>query len=89
MRCLDWKTGEVRWTAPDLGLGSLILADGKLLALTENGTLLAAEAVGDSYKLLAKARILEGRCWAAPVLSNGRLFVRNAAGNAVCLDLRK
>jgi outer membrane protein assembly factor BamB len=89
MRCLDWKTGEVRWTAPDLGLGSLILADGKLIALTEKGMLLAVEATGESYKLLASARILEGRCWSAPALSNGRLFVRNAAGDALCLDLRK
>ena len=89
LQCLDWKTGEVCWTVPALGLGSVILADGKLIALTENGTLMAVEAVGEAYKLLAKARILEGRCWSAPVLANGRLFIRNAAGEAVCLDLRK
>lgn len=89
LRCIDWKTGEARWTAPDLGLGTLILADGKLIALAENGTLLIAEAASDSYKLIAKAKILEGRSWSAPALANGRLFVRNAAGDAVCLDLRK
>jgi outer membrane protein assembly factor BamB len=89
MRCLDWKTGQVRWTVPDLGLGSLILADAKLIALTEKGTLLAVEASGESYKPLARAKILEGRCWSAPALSQGRLFIRNAAGEAVCLDLRK
>lgn len=89
LRCLDWKTGEVRWSEPDLGVGSLILADDKLIALTENGTLLIAEATSASYKPLAKARILPGRCWSPPALSNGHLFARNANGEVVCLDLRK
>ena len=89
MRCLDWQTGEVRWTASGLGLGTLILADGKLVALQEDGTLLVAEAQSDAYKPLVKARVLTGRCWTVPALSDGRLFLRNAAGDAICLSVRK
>jgi outer membrane protein assembly factor BamB len=89
LRCLDWKTGEVRWSVPDLGVGSLILADDRLIALTETGTLLIAEATSESHKLLVKAKILQGRCWSAPAVSNGRLFARNASGEVVCLDLSK
>lgn len=89
MCCLDWQTGEVRWAASDLSLGTLILADGKLVALQENGTVLVAEARSDAYKPLVKARVLTGRCWTVPALSDGRLFLRNAAGDAVCLSVRK
>ena len=89
IRCVDWKTGEVRWTMPDAGFGTLILADGKLIALQEKGTLLVAEAVSDVCKPLARAQVLTGRCWAVPALSDGRLFLRNAAGDAVCVSVRK
>ena len=74
---------------PDAGFGTLILADGKLIALQEKGTLLVAEAVSDVCKPLARAQVLTGRCWAVPALSDGRLFLRNAAGDAVCVSVRK
>lgn len=88
-RCIDWRTGETRWTGPKQGLGSLILADEKLLLLQEDGILRVVEAVPDAYKPLAQAKVLDGRCWSAPALANGRLFLRNAAGDLVCLDLRR
>ncbi|MEN6575838.1 MAG: PQQ-binding-like beta-propeller repeat protein, partial [Phycisphaerales bacterium] len=44
LRCIDWQTGEVRWTGPKQGLGSLILAEDRLLALHEDGTLQLIEA---------------------------------------------
>jgi outer membrane protein assembly factor BamB len=89
LRCIDWQTGEVRWTGPKRGLGSLILAEDRLLALHEDGTLQLIEATSDAYKPLAQAKVLDGRCWSAPALANGRLFLRNAAGDLVCLDLHK
>lgn len=89
LSCLDWKTGEVRWSVPDLGLGSLMLADGKLIALTESGTLLIASATSDAYQPVCQTQILAGRCWSVPVLADGRIFARNAAGDAVCIDVRK
>ncbi len=88
LSCLDWKTGDVRWTLEDTGLGSLILADGKLIALQESGRLLIIEASTNSSKPLARAQPLSGRCWATPVLSGGRIYLRNALGDVVCLDVR-
>ena len=43
---------------------------------------------GDPRTKKNSARILQGRCWSAPVLANGLLYARNAQGEAVCLDLR-
>ena len=88
LRCLDWKTGEVRWSVPDLDLGSLILAEGKLIALTEKGTLLLVEAAPEAYRPVSQAQILGGRCWSPPALADGRLYIRNAAGDAVCVSLK-
>ena len=89
LQCLDWRTGEVRWSSPRLGLGSLILAEGKLIALQENGTLQIVEATADAYKPIVSAKVLTGRCWSTPALADGRLYLRNAAGDVVCLDLRR
>jgi len=89
LRCLDWRTGEVRWSSPKIGLGSLILADERLIVLQEDGTLRIVEATGNAYRSVAEVKILAGRCWSAPALADGRLFVRNAAGDLICLDLRR
>ena len=37
LRCLDWKTGEIKWTEPKLEFNGLIAVGGKLLVLTEVG----------------------------------------------------
>jgi hypothetical protein len=30
---------------------------------------------------------LTGKCWTVPVLANGRIYARNAAGQLVCVDV--
>ncbi|HEY9170822.1 MAG TPA: PQQ-binding-like beta-propeller repeat protein [Verrucomicrobiae bacterium] len=87
LRCLEWKTGAVKWGDPKFGKGSLMLADGKLIGLGERGELLIAEATPTEFKPLARAQVIGGKCWTAPVLSNGRIYCRNAAGDVVCLDV--
>ncbi|MBN1506126.1 MAG: PQQ-like beta-propeller repeat protein [Sedimentisphaerales bacterium] len=85
--CLDFQTGEVKWSGPNVGVGSLMLADGKLIVLSDAGRLTIVEAVPDGYKELASAQILEGKCWTVPVLANGRIHARNAVGDLVCVDV--
>jgi outer membrane protein assembly factor BamB len=87
LRCLDWVTGEVKWSAPDQGLGTLIIVDDKLVVLTEKGILRVAKATHKAFQTVAEAKVLEGRCWSTPALADGRLYLRNATGDAVCLDL--
>ena len=87
LSCISWDTGEVKWTTRDVRKGSLIVAGGKLLLLSETGKLVVAEPVDSGHEPLAQAQILEGRCWTTPVLSGGRIFARNAEGDVVCLDV--
>lgn len=88
LKCLDWKTGDVKWTQNGLGKGSLMLADGKLIIMSENGDLVIAEALPNSFNELARKKILDGLCWTVPVLSNGRTYCRNHEGELVCLDVK-
>ena len=87
LNCIDFTTGKLAWRQRGLGCGSLLIADGKLLVLTEDGTLVLAKASPDGYVELARSAFLEGRCWTVPVLSDGRVYGRNADGKLVCVTL--
>jgi outer membrane protein assembly factor BamB len=87
-RCVHIPTGEVKWARKDLPTASVICVNGKLLILTEKGELVLAEASPERFKPIARAQVLGGVCWTPPALANGLLYVRNAKGDLVCLDLR-
>jgi outer membrane protein assembly factor BamB len=88
LRCLDARTGEVKWKQAGLGLGALSAAAGKLIVLSERGELIAAHATAEKFDPLARAQVLGGKCWTPPVLANGRIYCRNAQGAVVCLDVK-
>lgn len=88
-RCIDFKTGDVQWTEPGLGLGSVIAAGHRLLILTDKGELIAAKASPSGFELLARAHVLGGKCWIPPALADGRLYCRNAEGDLICLNLQQ
>jgi outer membrane protein assembly factor BamB len=88
LTCLDFDTGEVRWQQPGLGQGTLIVAGGKLIVLSESGELVIANALPAAFNEIARARLLHGRCWVAPALANGRLYVKDNRGELVCVDVR-
>lgn len=87
LTCMNFRTGEVKWKERGFGCGSVMIADGKLLVLTENGDLVLAEASAEEYHELARSPFLTGRCWTVPVLLNGRIYGRNAAGLIRCVQL--
>ena len=87
LRCLVFDTGEVKWTEKSVGKGSLLIADGKLIVLSDKGELMVADPSPEGFKPIARAQVLTGKCWTTHVLANGRIFCRNAAGDVVCLDV--
>jgi outer membrane protein assembly factor BamB len=88
MRCVEAKTGKVRWVKERFGCGSMILAEGRLIILTETGNLVLVEASPDAYKELARAHVLNRFCRAQVALSDGRLFARDDR-KLICLNLKK
>jgi outer membrane protein assembly factor BamB len=77
LRCVEFKTGKVKWDKPGLGKGSLLIADGRLIVLGEQGMLVLAQATPKGYVEEARWQALEDTCWSVPVLANGLLYLRN------------
>jgi outer membrane protein assembly factor BamB len=88
LKCVAWETGSVKWNYPDLGGGALMVADGKIIALSDKGELVTAAVSPQSFTPISRVQVLGGRCWTVPVLANGRLYCRNAKGDLVCLDVK-
>jgi outer membrane protein assembly factor BamB len=86
LKCIRLADGSARW-GQKTGMGGLIAAEGKLIVMTEKGELLIAAASPEGFKPLARAQVLGGKCWTAPVLAEGKIFCRNSQGNVVCLDV--
>ena len=87
-KCIETKAGEVKWQARGFQRGSLILVDGHLIVLGEQGKLALVEANPDRYVEKASVQIMDGRCWTAPTLAEGRLYLRNRE-EMLCLDFAR
>lgn len=86
--CLDLVSGKRLWIERSVKGGSLVLADDKLVVLTEKGELVIAPAIANEFKPLLRARLLDKRCWVQPTLSDGLVFVKNNEGDLACLELK-
>ena len=87
LTCLDAETGAVRWKAGRYGHGQLMLAQGHLIVLSEEGELALVRAAPERHEELVRFPVLEGKTWNHPALDGGRLLVRNLAQMAA-FDLR-
>lgn len=102
LRCVELQTGKIKWDRdeswpphsadqpPVYGRGSFVAAEGKLFALGEGGMLGIFRLNPEKLEELGRYQVpdLKYPCWAAPVLSNRRLFLRNEH-RLVAYDVRK
>ena len=98
LKCLDFKTGDEKWSQEGFGTGSLIVAGGKLLIYGDKGQLATAEPSPEGFKQISKAQPVQvkkelppntkGDTWALPVLANGKIYLRNL-DELVCLDVKR
>jgi outer membrane protein assembly factor BamB len=102
MRCVEFRTGKLMWdvdqswpphsarTPGVYGRGSSILADGKLITVGEGGLLGLFKPNPAKPEEICRYQVpqLEYPCWAAPVLSRKKLYLRSEK-HLVCLDLAK
>lgn len=77
MACLDADTGELKWKAGRYGYGQVILAQGHLVVLSEDGDLILVKANPQSLEEIVRVPVLDGKTWNHPALADGRLLVRN------------
>lgn len=83
VKCVDIRTGKERWSKEGFGPGNLILANDTLLALSDQGELVMIAPKPDAYTELARADVLDGKCWSTPTLSGGFIFARSTS-EAAC-----
>ncbi len=89
LKCVELATGTEKWSHPQVGTGGLIAADGKLIVTGSKGDLFVFAADPAGPKVLARAQVLNAKCWTAPVLANGLIYCRSAKGDVVCVNAQK
>jgi len=93
LRCIELATGEIKWSQAGLGRCSLTYADGQLVCMADSGSLFVVRANPEQFELTTqylpvnRDSAFAPPCYAAPILSHGLLYVRDAR-RVTCLDLR-
>jgi outer membrane protein assembly factor BamB len=84
--CQDFKTGAEVWASKNLGKGAIAYADGMLYLLDEDsGTVALIEASPRGWSEKSRFKLepqttqrkRQGRIWTHPVISNGKLYLRD------------
>ena len=96
--CLDFKKGELKWNEKKaLGKGAIAYADNRFYCLSESdGNVVLIEANPAGWKARGeftmspqtKKRSTRGKIWTHPVISNGKLYLRDQE-LIHCYDLAK
>jgi len=82
---------NILWTSSKterFGLGPYLIADGKFYILNDDGNLSIVKAKIDGFKLLDKAKVLDGHdAWGPIALADGYLLVRDSK-QLRCIDIK-
>lgn len=77
LTAVDVATGEVLWQDRRFSRANLLLADGKLVVLDEEGLLGLARASREGLEVLAESQVLTSWSWTTPTLVGSNLYVRD------------
>ncbi len=79
LTAMRFDTGEVAWRDRSVGKGSLVSADGRLYVFSEGGVAALVEATPNGYREHGRFSLETGSLptWSHPVVSNGKLFLRD------------
>jgi outer membrane protein assembly factor BamB len=95
--CQSFKTGEAAWTYNKFGKGAIAYADGMFYCLEErSGTVALIDASPEGWKEHGRFKLdpqttirsPSGSIWTHPVISNGKLYLRDQ-DLIYCYDVKK
>ena len=86
LTAIDVKTGKIAWQDRTFSKATLLLADGKLIVLDEDGNLALTTVSPQGLQVLAKASLLRKNAWTSPSLAGTRLYLRDRR-TLMALDL--
>ena len=85
---VDAETGTRKSFDEKYIFGNLVGVGDKMIMLAENGELIWGDLDDDGFKETFRQKILDGLCWANPVLVDDNIYARNAEGTIICLQLQ-
>jgi outer membrane protein assembly factor BamB len=79
LTAMHFDSGKVAWRDRSVGKGSLVFADERLYLFSENGVVGLAEASAAGYREHGRFSLRAGNLptWSHPVVSGGKLFLRD------------
>ena len=77
LSAVDARTGKVHWQDRIISKATFVWADGKLITLDQDGTLMIAHPSPEKFNIVAKAALLERIAWTPPALVGTRLYIRD------------
>ena len=86
LRCVELKTGKIRWEENSVGAATLTLAGDRLLILTESGELIRAMATPAGFQAAERVQIMPTGVRAYPALADGFLYARSK-DKLFCINL--
>jgi len=89
LTCMQLGTGEVLWRDRSVGKGQVIVADGKLYLLGEDGVVGLAVPEPGGYREISRFDIGRGNfpTWTLPAISGSKLYLRDQEMLS-CYDVR-
>ena len=89
LTAMNFNDGQVAWRDRSVGKGSLVFADDRLYLYSEGGTVGLAEANPTAYREHGRFKLKTGSLptWSHPVVSGGKLFLRDQ-DNIYAYDVR-
>jgi len=88
-QCIDWKTGEQKYSSRVVNPGNVIYADGMLYCFGYNGDLALVEAKPEGFNVVSKTKLKSpgAQHWAHLVINDGHLYVRDG-GLLICYKIK-
>jgi len=75
--CIDVRTGQIAWQQRQFAKANYLFADGKAIALDEDGKLTLLRLTPEKPEILSSAQVLEKISWTVPALSGTHLLIRD------------
>jgi hypothetical protein len=86
LSAVDARSGQIHWQQRSIQKATFVRADGKLIVLDEDGTLMIAHPSKQEFRISASAPLLSRLSWTPPVLVGSRLYIRDRR-DLMCVDL--
>lgn len=94
LMCVEYATGDVKWSERAIGAASVCVADGLLYLHGEDGQVALVEATPEEYRELGRFTPPNvpdrgpSKAWAYPVVADGKLYIYDT-GTLWCYDVRQ